>query len=483
MPYAIRRKDISHATIGKNKGKHSGKRDVRNEVIIKSPLSNIKDAAAGVVGKFSKYIGGFIKVGNRMNNSKAYNHDYYMKNKWRRKVKTASKPVTAAPEEKPLERYTFDFGDPTLQFNKKPKRARDLYYEKYKDALSSVNKRFKYLYKVMGANHKFRYFYSYAEYYKFMENVPQKTHAYTVAEDMSAVNKLYTNKNNPDDAYLYKQNCGFCTIAYDLRRRGYDVQAIPKPGYGLSNDTIAKLYETKDHKPIKPTSISPYDDDHKFIGYSAYTDRLFDSFEKGGDGASGELHVNWAGGGGHSMAYQVINGKGYVLDCQTNTMYDREDYSKLIAPDVNYTGYTRLDDKVLKEDSLKAHPTDRAAATFKVINRDADITDWKYDANVVTLDEKLVSDSAQRGDITVHTVKGFSTRSTVKPGDKTLDTYKALPFLPDKERIVSYTTEDVSENKYHSRPIVTGAGSYYYNDQGDTERITSRTRGTVGKRK
>lgn len=31
--------------------------------------------------KQSAYSGGFVKVGNRLNNSSAYNHDYYMKNK------------------------------------------------------------------------------------------------------------------------------------------------------------------------------------------------------------------------------------------------------------------------------------------------------------------------------------------------------------------------------------------------------------------
>ncbi len=490
MPYEVRRKNLSHADVTTSGGggssksakrKNAGKRNQINEVIIKDPIDKIRDAASGVVGKLSKYVGGFIRTGNRMNNSKAYNHDYYIHNKHKWKVKASSDSKPTATTNEP-ERYAFDFGDPTLQFNRKSKSARDLYYEKYKDILGTVNKRFKYIYKVLGANNKYRYFYSHAEYYKFMENVPQKTHAYTIAEDMSAVNKLYTNKNNPDDAYLYKENCGFCTMAYDLRRRGYDVQAIPRPGYGISSDTIANLYETKDHEDVRPTVISVRDDDGNYVDEDEYTNRLFDSFEKGGDGASGEVHVNWFGGGGHSMAYQVVDGKGYVLDCQTNTIYDREDYKTLITPNVSSTGYTRLDDKILKEDSSKAHPIERAAATQKLLNPGADIFDWKLEYNVVTYNEKLVGDSTRDNDI-VHTVKGFDTRYSVKPGDNTLDTYKLLPFLPDKERIVSYTVEDASENKYHSRPIVTGAGGVYYDENGRSERITTRVRGTVGNKK
>ena len=40
-----------------------------------------KDSLSHARKSKSKYSGGFVKKGNRSNNSKAYNHDYYMKNK------------------------------------------------------------------------------------------------------------------------------------------------------------------------------------------------------------------------------------------------------------------------------------------------------------------------------------------------------------------------------------------------------------------
>lgn len=488
----------------------------------------------------SKYAGGFQITNNRVNNTKAYNHDYYMKNKdkWKKynnkdKKKTSwfedlweqlkdgtiwdsftgsiddlfarlfgrtatvdSIPVDSIPAsikpsstvEKPgetakentLEVYAFDFGDPSKQFKKKPKDARDLYYDKYHDVLNSKNPRHKYIYKVMGANHKYRYFYSYAEYYKFMEKVPQKNREYSIAEDMSAVNKLYTNtyKDNSEDDYLYKQNCGFCTMAYDLRRRGYDVQAIPMPGYGIGNDTIADLYETKNHEKVTQSYISPWKKDdgtREPASAEVYTDRLFDAFEQGGSGSSGEVHVDWFGGGGHSMAYQVVDGKGYVLDCQTNTMYDREDYAKLIAPHVSCTGYTRLDDKVFKTDNPNDPAYKRAVARQKITKQGETIFDNEYAYDVVTYDENNVGTFYQRNH-TVKVTKAFDTTSTRNPGEATLDTYKLFSFLPDKEKIVSYTVEDAPNNDYHSRPIVTGAGGSYRDEEGYTEKITTRTR-------
>lgn len=78
-----------------------------------------------------------------------------------------------------------------------------------------------------------------------------KTKATILDEDMAAINpSYYTN-----DIAHYDENCGACTIAYDLRRRGYDVAAVDEDTYHKSGGTVTDLLNCYDD----PTLITQSD--------------------------------------------------------------------------------------------------------------------------------------------------------------------------------------------------------------------------------
>ena len=173
--------------------------------------------------------------------------------------------------------------------------------------------------------------FDYVDYYK---DFAIKDKPASVAEDCEAVNPhykevtaadyLYSENFNEDDYFGYQMNCGWCSYAYELRRRGYDVQA-PRDSDGLYGCDIAQFYEDTTIADFKSPK---YGEDRKTNTY-----RLFNDLSKEGDGARGALLVSWDDGsgglgGGHCMAWEVIDGKAYVIDAQTNTVMDVDQFYK-----------------------------------------------------------------------------------------------------------------------------------------------------------
>ena len=82
---------------------------------------------------------------------------------------------------------------------------------------------------------------------EFMKQIPDisENDIFTAMEDMSKVNELFDPRDDK-----YSENCSNCSVAYELRRRGYDVEAKPKDD--SYNGNYERLYE--------------YFEDVKFIG-------------------------------------------------------------------------------------------------------------------------------------------------------------------------------------------------------------------------
>jgi hypothetical protein len=61
--------------------------------------------------------------------------------------------------------------------------------------------------------------------------------------------------------------------------------------------------------------------------------------------------VSWAGGGGHSMAYEVQNGKLKVIDAQGGYIYPHAQLMTMMAYNVQYARLDNLkfDPKGIKE--------------------------------------------------------------------------------------------------------------------------------------
>lgn len=80
---------------------------------------------------------------------------------------------------------------------------------------------------------------------------------------------------------------------------------------------------------------------------------IFDSIAKEPNGARGELGVGWSFGGGHSMAWEIVNGRPVIFDAQAGLKFDSPDSFAKIAGRVGKAGYTRLDNLQLNDEYLK----------------------------------------------------------------------------------------------------------------------------------
>lgn len=186
------------------------------------------------------------------------------------------------------------------------------------------------------------------------------------------------NPNYGKNFTSYK-NCRRCTFAYEMSRRGYDVQATETFGatgqslVGVKNaldknkKTTSKLkfmfdgvdlYEWRERLGSK--DILTENDLKKRLSindYKGLSNKVFDKLSELPNGARGELEMHWLGGGAHSMAFEVINNKAVIFDCQTGKKYDRNVFDDKSFDQVlsmaEHLSYTRLDNLDLNEDFLE----------------------------------------------------------------------------------------------------------------------------------
>lgn len=223
---------------------------------------------------------------------------------------------------------------------------------------------------------------------KSFDDLHKKDREYTKEEDQAIINTNYvgvdedyvfadnmTDEEKKEyeslvkefgiDLYEYHINCMSCTLAYDMRRRGYDVEAAP---YDLNEtwqpliETIGDLYKgvTPDDWFVSELSgETPHLTDPNYWDVietqtQEMYDKVSDEFDKMTDGAYGQFCVHWDSGGGHSIAWEKEAGKITLRDCQSNKTYDFEDIKH---SDFYYSVETvfvlRTDDKEFSDGALK----------------------------------------------------------------------------------------------------------------------------------
>lgn len=153
-------------------------------------------------------------------------------------------------------------------------------------------------------------------------------------------------------AWGTNMNCRRTTLAYEMRRRGLDVQATRTST--ASGQTAAGLAKATGKKK------GAFLVDHDELGTNALSSNrkeIFDTLAKQPDGSRGEFAVSWKGpqpgtpGGGHSMAYEVIKGKPHIFDAQ-NGQEHKNSSSNLMFDNIEKAAFTRLDDAQLNEKRL-----------------------------------------------------------------------------------------------------------------------------------
>ena len=207
--------------------------------------------------------------------------------------------------------------------------------------------------------------------------VKKKSREMTEDEDMKRVNPYYLE----DDSF--KINCVYCTLAYRMRRKGYDVEADDYH-QGLEEKETANTFVTEygfyTHNNVKNDfakraksfmasltndtySEKKYANEMAYPGttfeYSGKSDSSFTSeqikkIEKDilsqGEGASGSFILKWTKGGGHSVVYEVKDKKVILRDCQSGEVVNVDDYAKYAKTVI----YFRTDNEELTDSALSA---------------------------------------------------------------------------------------------------------------------------------
>lgn len=214
---------------------------------------------------------------------------------------------------------------------------------KKKEQATNPYEKYKYT-KKLKINGKTRYFYSDEEYdaylkrSEYMKNEPDfmkgfkhSEDPYTRYEDAALVNPKFDRYDNNDD---YEYNCAECTMIYELRRRGYDVESNGVSGaLDGTNDNTGKrgilqkirefgeaeaynsglrfklCFEGADTKTVQRTKSD--EDTYKAI---------YKEIDKNPPGSRGDLSVSWKGQtSGHSMVWEKDrNGKIRIIDSQVS---------------------------------------------------------------------------------------------------------------------------------------------------------------------
>lgn len=183
---------------------------------------------------------------------------------------------------------------------------------------------------------------------------------------------------NPDYGKLgTTNNCRRCTFAYVQSRKGYDVVATKS--IGATGQSNIELYNaTTNGSKIRGGSLGVYNaifsKNDKYDGFKTFLDQelkdlyvpidikdegtsflgpartgktisksIFSSLSKMPNNSCGEINMRWNVGGGHSMAWEIINGRPVVFDTQTKKMYDTPEKLIDIANRIKDVDYSRLD--------------------------------------------------------------------------------------------------------------------------------------------
>lgn len=116
---------------------------------------------------------------------------------------------------------------------------------------------------------------------------------------------------NGDDAY--RSNCFMATIAYELRRRGYDVEAKANDGT-LSNadGDLRRLFSVPNERGPLPAGFTPV------TAYPGEPKRAVDAWVENiwEPGQRGFVGIEYEDGGGHVFVVENVNGKAVYLDPQ-----------------------------------------------------------------------------------------------------------------------------------------------------------------------
>ena len=147
---------------------------------------------------------------------------------------------------------------------------------------------------------------------EMLPNLKRKTTETNQNEDMAACNPKYLKGG------VYKNNCISCALAYDMRRRGYDVEAMPIDTTSVTNGSLPVQLGFYKGEKLETFEV-PSDEE---AAMKQFSDRIL----KYGDGSRGLLRIRWKNGDGHAAIWEVSGDAVVIRDPQNNTIVNLSDY-------------------------------------------------------------------------------------------------------------------------------------------------------------
>lgn len=134
----------------------------------------------------------------------------------------------------------------------------------------------------------------------------------------------------------YRMNCTMCTTAYDLRKRGYDVQANAS-NFGRTEKDVASWYKNTTRKDfVKTRKLSS----------------LKEALNEQPEGARGNI-ITGVGpyDSKHSMVWEKYKGRIVITDCQSQATYD--DVDEILRPkSIHGYQFLRTDNREVNWDTV-----------------------------------------------------------------------------------------------------------------------------------
>lgn len=136
---------------------------------------------------------------------------------------------------------------------------------------------------------------------------------------------------NPKFA-AYSMNCQRAVVAYELRRRGYDVTAL----HTYKGDTLTMAARTKGEAVLTARWMGAFRGAKTDV-VGARTRKkaeknLVNKMKSYGDGSRAVVYVRWNDKGGHVFNAEYKNGKMFYRDAQTGKSVNIQHYLSMARP-------------------------------------------------------------------------------------------------------------------------------------------------------
>lgn len=154
-----------------------------------------------------------------------------------------------------------------------------------------------------------------------------KGKALSILESFTKANPFFSREYKE-----YSANCQRCVVAYELRRRGYDVMALPT----YRGDKKPKVAFTAQDGTINGRWMGAFQG-AKAIPMKARTaqqatDNIKKTMKGFGNGSRGVVEVFWKNGGGHVFNVENVNGGIIARDAQTGEVVNLNHYMSRATP-------------------------------------------------------------------------------------------------------------------------------------------------------